>query len=128
MRKALLLSLALVPLGTSCVAAAAGAAAGFLVSREVLPNDLRTATVSFDVDEVWAISKERMEILSMTTIEVQEYPRVITGEVDGADVTIEVHAYDLDRTIVTVDATKFGFAKGETADRVMNAILDTLSR
>lgn len=119
-------ALALVPSTAGCVAAAVGVGAGYLISREVLPNDLHTAQVQADVDHTWQVAQETMEMLSMEPVEVQDFPRRLTGEVDGADVVVEVLAYDLDRTVIRVSAEKYTVSKSETANRVLTKIIDRL--
>ncbi|MCZ6596656.1 MAG: hypothetical protein O7B99_03355, partial [Planctomycetota bacterium] len=64
MRFASILLLALAPVLPGCVAAAVGITAGFLVSQEVLPNDIHTAQVMLDVEEVWAAAQETMRNMS----------------------------------------------------------------
>ncbi len=129
MRRILALCLAVLPLpvATGCVAAAFGAGLGFLLSQEVLPNDVHTAQVMIDVERVWDVSRETMEVMSLEPIEVQEYPRKIMGKVEDADVTVEIFAYDLDRTTITVQAEKYMVSQGETARRVIDAIIERLA-
>ena len=45
---------------------------------------------------------------------------------DGARVVVEVLAYDIDRTVINIEASKYGVSKGDTAAKVMNSILDRL--
>ena len=120
------LALAVAPLGSSCVALAGGAAAGFLISQEVLPNAVHSATVARDVDEVWVSVQDTLGLLSFDPITVEDFPRVATGVVEGATVIVKVHAYDLDRTVISVEAEKYLVSRGEIAERVMNSILDRI--
>ena len=121
-------SLLLLALASSgCVAVAAGATAGFLVSREVQADDVQSATVALDVDRVWKAAQDLLRAKSSKPVLVETFPRVVRGVVDGADVSIEVQAYDLDRTVILVDARKMYMPAGETAERVLNALLDRLS-
>ena len=105
------------------MAAAVGAATGFVVGNEMLSEDLLTATILRDVDEVWDIAKRTLSELSDGPLEIQDFPRAITTRVDGARVTVEVHAYDLDRTIVTVEATEYLVHDAVVADRVMDTLV-----
>ncbi|MEX1024912.1 MAG: hypothetical protein WD226_07530 [Planctomycetota bacterium] len=115
--QALLLSLALAPLATGCVAAAAGAgAAGYLAYRE---SDSQLAEEYIDQDhaEVVAAVVESLDILhdvgspvttpkSDTAImdaSTGVRPRSFTTKIDGTDVTVRVEAFDLGRTLVKVD-------------------------
>jgi hypothetical protein len=51
----------------------------------------------------------------------------LVGKVDGAQVTIDVLAYDLGRTTIKVRAKKLGFSDGSTAERVLNTLLARLA-
>lgn len=128
--RALSKSLLLFPLAAacaaSCVAVAAGAAAGYVITQEVLPNDVHTATIADDVDVVWAAAKETLTALSTETPVVTEFPRIATGVVDGADVTVEVQAFDLDQTIVKVRAESFLTSRSFTAEKVLDRVIDRL--
>ncbi|HED66305.1 MAG TPA: hypothetical protein ENJ09_12220 [Planctomycetes bacterium] len=121
--------LALLPLTTGCVLLA-GAGVGYVVSREVRPGAVQEAEVADDVDRVWPSSKETAEILhdSGTQVRVQDSPRRIQLEVDGAKVVIEVEAVDLDRTLVRVSAQKYLGADSKTAEEVMGNVLRRLQK
>jgi hypothetical protein len=125
MRLLAVLLLAFAPLA-GCVAVAAGAAAGYAITQEVLPNDVHTATIALDVDVVWPAAKDALRGLSTRPLDVTETPRVVKGVVDGADVTLEVHAFDLDRTIVEVRAERFLASRGATAQRVLDRVIERL--
>jgi hypothetical protein len=116
---------------SSCPALLVGAGAGYIVSREVLPNDVHSAQVKLEVDPVWSAAQERMEILQdleAGDIEVQDYPRVIHGVVGGSKVTVEVEVHDIDRTLIRVEArTRFGGNDSKTAEEVLTLILDQLA-
>ena len=128
MRRILALCLSVLPLpfATGCVAAAFGVGAGFLISQEVLPNGVHTAQVMVDVEQAWTASRDTMEAMSFEPIEVQDYPRKITGKVENAKVTVEVMAYDLDHTTITVQAEKYLVSQSETARRVIDKIINRL--
>jgi hypothetical protein len=109
-----------------CVAVAAGATAGYLVSKETLEGEVQQATVALDVEKVWREAQATLRTLSTKGVSVQASPRIVRGEVDGADVSIEVQAYDLDRTVILVEAKKTLSPAGTVAERVLNAVLDRL--
>lgn len=123
--------LALAPLLTGCVLAA-GAAAGYVVSQKVLPNNVHMAQVALDVEEVWPSVKETVSFYQEPGSEpsVQEFPRRIEAKIDGANVTVEVEAIDVDRSTVRVSAEKYlGMGKDNaTASKVMSGILDRLDK
>ena len=135
-RSKTLLRLAAIPalasglaLGSSGCALVAGAGVGYVVSQQVHGNK-HVAQVKDDVDRVWAVTKDTLEILVDPGNEVMitDFPRVATVKIDGADVTVEVEAYDIDRTIVRVEAKKYLTSDGMTAENVMQEILDKLER
>ena len=124
--------LALAPLFTGCVFAAAAAAGGFVVSQQVLPNNVHVAQVALDVDKVWPSVKETVSYYQEPGSEptVTDVPRTVHAKVDGAKVTVEVEAIDLDRTTIRVTAERMsGLTKdNETAAEVMNGILEHLEK
>lgn len=123
--------LALAPLVSGCfVAAAAGA--GYVVSQQVLPNNVHLTQVALDVDQVWPSVKETVSFFQEPGSEatVQDFPRTIHAKVDGSKVTVEVEAMDLDRTTIRVSAEKYGGLSSDnaTAAEVMSGILDRLEK
>jgi hypothetical protein len=129
-RLTLLLSLALTaPLVAGCfVAAAAGA--GYVVSTQVLPNNVHVAQVSLDVEKVWPSVKETVGFFQSpgTELEIKEMPRTIEARVDGAKVQVEVEAYDIDQTVIRVVAEKYLAKDNATAAEVLQSILDRLNK
>lgn len=129
--KRLLALLAFAPLFSGCFLAAA-AGAGYVVSQQVLPNHVHVAQVALDVDQVWPSVKETVGFYQEPGSEptVQDSPRTIHAKVDGAKVTIEVEAIDLDRTTIRVSAEKYsGLSKDNaTAAEVMSGILERLEK
>ncbi len=110
---------------SSCIAVAAGATAGFLIHREVREG-VHSATVTLDAERTFRDAQECLRAMSSEKVLVQTSPRIVRGEVDGADVSIEIQAYDLDRTVILVEAEKdFGRAD-PVAERVLNELLDRL--
>lgn len=120
--------LALAPLFTGCLVAAAGA--GFIVSQQVLPNDVHMAQVARDIEEVWPSVKETLSYYQEPGSQpmVQEFPRSIDARVDGAEVRIEVEAIDIDRSVIRVSAEKYLGNDKATATKVLNGILDRLQK
>lgn len=120
--------LALAPLFTSCLVAAAGA--GYVVSQQVLPNNVHVSQVSLDVERVWPSVKETISFYQEPGSEpsVQDFPRTIHAKVDGAKVTVEVEAIDIDRTTIRVTAEKYLSKDNATAAEVMNGILERLEK
>ena len=117
-------------LAPSCVAVVAGAGVGYVISQEVLPNEIHTAEVRDDAGHVWAMSRETLEILADpgTNVELADTGRSATAKVNGAKVTLDVEAYDLDRTLIRVAAEKYLSSDGRTAEEVISSVLDHLDR
>lgn len=109
---------------SSCIVLA-GAGAGYLISQEVT-GDTHQAQVLRDVDSVWAQAQETVAGHAEDGIEVTDYPRRIEAVVDGADVEVEVQAYDLNRTIVKIKATRYLSRDSEIASWMLNEIIDDL--
>ncbi len=124
-----LLGLFLLPSG--CAAAIAGVGAGLIISRDVLPNETATAQVRLDVEAVWPSVKETLSILNdlqAGDVVFSEYPRTALGRVDGSRIDVAVEAYDLERTVIKVQAeARLGTSDLETAEMVLTKILDRLA-
>jgi hypothetical protein len=122
----LLLSLGALPL-SGCLLVA-GAGVGYVVSQQVLPNDIHVAEVADDGDTVWKSVRQSMLILVDPghELEILDVPRSIKCKVDGASVTVEVEVFDLDRTNIRVHAEKYLSADNETTNEVMDTILRRL--
>lgn len=126
MKNPVLIASLLIPLAASCVAVAAGAAAGYVISSEVMPGEVHTVTVADDVDVVWSSAKSALTSISTEPLDVTEMPRIAKGVVDGCDVTLEVQAFDIDRTVINVQAEKYKTTRGATAQRVIDRVLAEL--
>ena len=111
-----------------CVAVAAGAGAGFLISRKVLPNETHSAEVRAEPDAAFAAARETLEILVDVGSEVtlQDEPRALAAKADGALVEVEIEAFDLGRTRILVRAEEYLTPDGATAGMVLNEILSRL--
>lgn len=103
-----------------------GGAAGYAVSQEVLPNEVHTSLELVDVQTAWASAQETMRDRAEDGIETTDYPRRIECEVAGADVEVEVEAYDLNRTLIRVRARRYFLEDDDVARMVLNYILDDL--
>jgi hypothetical protein len=103
----------------------AGAGVGYVVSQQVLPNDVHVSEVADDVDTVWKSVRQSMMILVDPghELEIKDMPRSIECKVDGASVKVEVEAYDINRTTVRVQAEKYLASDNATAGEVMDTIL-----
>ena len=111
----------------ACVLAA-GAVGGYLIYQETLPSKTQIAHVTFDVLDVWAVSQTvigEMDSEDMVT-RVEPLPRTIEAKVEKSEVTIEVAAYDVDRTSIRVSATRSGITNSDLRDRIMNKIIARL--
>lgn len=113
-----------------CLAAAAGVGAGYIISQQVLPNSVHMSQVALDVDQVWPSVKETMSFYQEpgSELAIQDFPRTVRAKVDGAKVTVEVEAIDLDRTTIRVTAEKYLGKDDATAAEVMSGILEHLEK
>jgi hypothetical protein len=116
---ALLLAL---PLTSSCAAALIGAGAGLVASQELLDNNTYVSHIERDVSYVWPEVKIYLSEASLDLIDVDESKRTVVARIDGADVLASVEAWDMDRTIVRLEARKFGVNDGEMARTIMERI------
>ena len=128
MRKTLLFlsPLLLAPIVTSCAGLVVGAAAGLVISEQMLDNESYVIQLQEDVERVWKVSKRSMSSASTELIEVEEDTRTIRAQIDGGKVTVSVEAYDLDRTMLRVAAVKYGVTNGELANTVQRRIVRDL--
>ena len=120
-----LLSLPLVPLTQGCLAAV-GVGAGLVLSQEMLDNDTYVTRLNSDVRNVWPTVKTTLSGASLELIQVDEELRVARAKVDGANVTVSVEAYDIDKSILRVMARKYGMNNGEVAGLVHDKIVRDL--
>lgn len=122
MRTPILACLVALPLFTSCAAAIVGAGAGLIASQELLDNNTYISHIEQDVSFVWPEVKIYLSETSLDLIEIDEPTRTVKARIDGANVTVSVEAWDMDRTIVRVLARKFGVNDGEMARTIMDRI------
>lgn len=85
--------------------------------------DVHASLVRVDVEEVWYVAQDVFGIMSSEPLKVTEFPRTLVGKVDSAWVTVEVLAFDLNRTTVKVGAKRLGFSDGRIATRVLETLL-----
>jgi hypothetical protein len=123
-----LLSVLLLPLAGSCVAVAVGAGVGLLISQELIDNESIRARVSVDVEDVWASAQELMQTISSAPPSIVQDTRTATGVFEGADVAINVLAYDFKQTDVLIGARKFGVRDGLVSQKVLDLLLERLER
>lgn len=123
-KKLLIASIALLPL-SSCIVLA-GAGAGYLISQEVLPGAIHQAQVKRDVSDTWAQTQITMRDLKVGDFEITDYPRRIETDVQGASVEVVVEAYDLNRTLIKVKASRYLTSDDEVASMILNRIVEDL--
>lgn len=123
--QAVVLSLACT-LGLSSCELLVGAGAGYAVSQELLPSEVQTSLELVDVETAWESAQETMRQRAEDGIQTTDYPRRIECVVAGAEVEVQVEAYDLNRTLIRVRAKRYLLEDDNTARMVMNYILDDL--
>lgn len=127
LRSAAALLIGTLALSQSACFVLVGAGAGYLVSQEVLPNQVHQAQVKLDVETVWAQAQATVRDMKIGEFSITDYPRRIETTVDQAEVEVVVEAYDLNRTIIKVHAERHFKSNDEIAKKVLNRILDDLS-
>ena len=95
-------------------------------ATDVTDVEVHSSQVRVDVEEVWHVAQDVFGIMSSEPLRVTEFPRTLYGKVDGAKVTVEVLAFDLNRTTVKVRAKRLGFSDGRVAERVLQTLLAKL--
>ena len=123
--KLIVASLALLPL-SSCIVLA-GAGAGYLISQEVLPGSVHQAQVKRDVNATWAQAQITIRDLKGLDFEITDYPRRIETEYQGANVEVIVEAFDLNRTLIKVKASRYLSSDDEVASALLNRIVEDLA-
>jgi len=109
---------------SSCIVLA-GAGAGYLISQEV-SGATHQAQVQLDVNTVWDQAQETVARHAEDGIKTTDFPRRIEAEVDGASVEVEVQAYDLNRTLIKVTASRYLSKDSEIASWLLNQVVDDL--
>ncbi|MEO0652645.1 MAG: hypothetical protein AAFZ65_18375 [Planctomycetota bacterium] len=119
--------LALLPLLSGCLVAAAGA--GFLIGRELdVADATQELTVELDVELVWEAARASLLALGVERYETAERPRRIAGPVDGGVIEYEVVADGLNRTRVRVRAVRsLGLGSPELAELGRQTLLERVA-
>lgn len=123
----LLLLALLVP---SACGVVAGAGIGYVISREVLSGTVHQAHFAVEIEEVWALSCESLEVLHDVGSELvfDEDELLATAEVNGALVTLTVQPYDYARTVVRITAEDSIASDPGTGSLVMENLIDRVQR
>jgi hypothetical protein len=124
MRTSFLTALLVLPLLSTSCAAVLGIGAGVIISQDMLDNNTFVAQIQEDVDVAWSVAKASLGGQAEMPIHVNEDQRGAVAVIDGADVTVSVEAYDLNRCRLIVSAQKYGVSNGEIAELVFNRILN----
>lgn len=96
-------------------AVVAGGVAAVVVTQEMLDNNTYVSHVNQDVQQVWPTVKVFMAEQSLELIEADDAARTARAKIDGAKVTISVEAYDVDKSVVRVAASRYGVNDGDLA-------------
>ena len=121
----ILLCVALAPMLSGCLALAAGAA-GAMVATDVLENQTYVAQFNMEADEVWHAAKATASHASTDPVEVDRDLRTVRAKIDGAIVVISVETFDLNQSLLRVEAKKYGLVNGEIANMVLQRIVDDM--
>jgi uncharacterized SAM-dependent methyltransferase len=113
-------------LTSGCAAAILGVGAGVVISKEVTDNHVHVAHLADEPNRVWVFTKSTLSHLASEPIHVDEDLRQVSGKVDGYTVTIGVETYDQNRSLLKVGARRFGVPNAETAEMVLNRVLNRL--
>ncbi len=122
--KKFLIALCLLPLGSSCVAVAAGAVGGVVLANEFSDSSTDVVHLNVDVKKVWPTVTTVLSESSLELIETDDTVRLAKAKIDGSTVTVQVEPYDIDKSILQVKARKWGGAlpDGETARLITEKI------
>jgi hypothetical protein len=111
------LALALASLAGGCAAAAVvGVGLGaVVVSQEMTDNNVYVTHLTKNVNEVWPTAKIFLADQSLELIEHDDQARIAKAKIDGANVTVAVEAYDLNKTLMRVSAKRYAVNDGDMA-------------
>lgn len=126
----LALALTLPPLLGGCAAAAVvGVGLGAVViSQELTDSNVYVTHLSMNVTDVWPTAKIFLADQSLELIETDEQARIAKARIDGANVTVAVEAYDLDKTLMRVSAKRYGVNDGDMARIITERITRRLDQ
>lgn len=113
--------LASTSLFSSC-ALMAGAAAGGAVYNEFADNKVYEAHFTMDAEELWHSAKATVSHMATDPITVDRDLRSLTAKIDGTVVVISVETFDLNQSILHVEAKYYGVVDGETGSQVLAKI------
>ncbi len=128
MRTSLVLALLALPLALSSCAALLGVGAGVVISQDLMDNNTYVAQIAEDVDVAWATVKTSLGKQSEKPMHVDEDRRAAVAQIDNAEVTVSVEAYDLNRCRLIVTARKYGVSNNEIAGLVFNRLLQNFQQ
>ncbi len=97
-----------------------------IYASDVGDAEVHSSQIRVDVEEVWHVAQDVFGIMSSEPLRVTEFPRTLYGKVDSAKVTVQVLAFDLNRTTVKVRAKRLGFSDSQIAGRVLDTLLAKL--
>lgn len=126
----LALALSLPTLVGGCAAAAVvGVGLGaVVVSQELTDSNVYVTHLSMNVNDVWPTSKVFMADQSLELIDADDQARIVKARIDGANVTVAVEAYDLDKTLMRVSAKRYGVNDGDMARIITERITRRLDQ
>lgn len=112
---ALALSLPTVVGGCAAAAVVGVGLGAVVVSQELTDSNVYVTHLSMNVKDVWPTAKIFLADQSLELIETDEQARIAKARIDGANVTVAVEAYDVDRTLMRVSAKRYGVNDGDMA-------------
>lgn len=116
-------------LGGCAAAAVVGVGLGAVViSQELTDSNVYVTHLSMNVKEVWPTAKIFLADQSLELIETDEQARIAKARIDGANVTVAVEAYDVDKTLMRVSAKRYGVNDGDMARIITERITRRLDQ
>lgn len=126
----LALALTLPTFVAGCAAAAVvGVGLGAVViSQELTDSNVYVTNLSMNANEVWPTAKVFLSDQSLELIDSDEQARIAKARIDGANVTVAVEAYDVDKTLMRVSAKRYGVNDGDMARIITERITRRLDQ
>lgn len=116
-------------LGGCAAAAVVGVGLGAVViSQELTDSNVYVTQLSMNVKDVWPTAKIFLADQSLELIETDEQARIAKARIDGANVTVAVEAYDVDKTLMRVSAKRYGVNDGDMARIITERITRRLDQ
>lgn len=123
------LALTLPTLLGGCAAAVVGVGLGaVVVSQELTDSNVYVTQLAMNSKEVWPTAKIFLAEQSLELIETDEQTRIAKAPIDGANVTVAVEAYDVDKTLMRVSAKRYGVNDGDMARIITERITRRLDQ